>query len=214
VKEAMIYVADWLPTLNTLANAGFTIKADIDGIDQSEMLKSTSWFDYSKRNEVVVIDDVTGYSAYIYNDWKLVNGSSSVNGSFDIYLGSNNENTMPAYFSYELSLLESTAWKALPKSVVSDLDVIRRWRSKAKFGCGCSTVNTCNLLIGPCLFDILNDPCERNDVSKVYPYQLKTMQSLRDYALMKLIPSRRTAPDPDADPKYFNNAWKWWQSDS
>jgi arylsulfatase B len=207
-----MYVADWLPTLNTLANAGFTIKADIDGIDQSQMLRSTSWFDFSKRNEIVVVDDVTGYSAYIYNGWKIVNGSTS-RGINDDYLGSNS-NLAASSFSYENSIFDSMAWKALPKSALLNSTEIKKWRSKARFECGCSKVNNCSLLNGPCLYDILNDPCERNDVSKVYPYQMQTMQNLRNYALLKLKKSLRTSPNETADPKYFNNAWQWWEADS
>ena len=64
----------------------------------------------------------------------------------------------------------------------------------------------------PCLFNITNDPCEYEDLSKEYPSVYKMMLSrLGDYYRGMVKPRRTTYTDPKANPKIHNGVWLPWK---
>lgn len=204
VRQRMFYVADWLPTLKTLTGANYKISSKIDGIDQSKMLKQN----LNLRNEFVNVDDLDGYGSYIYNDLKLVNGTAN-NGDYDGWLGTNNNLNALDSFTYIQNLADSEAGKALNFGLSSKrIDTIRK---ASKINClkeKCK--DTCNLLKGPCLFNLADDPCEERNLADTRKATLQFMLKKYEASLKNLVPSRRTPADPRCDPKNFNYTWSPW----
>lgn len=164
------------------------------------------------RREIITIDDNLGYSSYIFDNLKIVNGSIS-SGLFDGWLGSNN-NTGINQLTYEDSVKNSMVSKVIKNPIKLTSFAIKEIRQKTKVQCGYNLTNTCNLVNSSCLFDLINDPCERNDLSKIFPHEFQMLQRQFAYEIEKLVPSRKQRSDPLSDPKFFNFNWNWWQNDT
>lgn len=68
-------------------------------------------------------------------------------------------------------------------------------------------VNNCNPLITPCLFDIVVDPCENDNLAEKYPNIVKFMLSkLKDYNITA-VPPGNLPIDPKGDPIFFDHTW-------
>lgn len=216
VKNEIFYVADFLPTLKTLAKAGYSITKSIDGYDQSYILNIPFSVPQalSPRKSVVVFDNIRGYGSLILNNLKYVDGSNS-KGVDDIWLGTNdNENVNEE--SYEESLKNSATWQAISSNLSSSK--IKSIRKAANIKCAynsSSIVKSCDLLKAPCLFDIFKDPCEQNDLSQDRRYSLnfKSLARLQNSYISKALPSRRKKSDPACDPENFDGVWTPWIPD-
>jgi arylsulfatase B len=197
-----------LPTLLTLADTNIKVRDKIDGIDLSEMIKNDK---RPYRDEILTVDDVLGYGSYIYGSFKLVNGSiSSSSGEADGWMGSNNNSDINGgdYISGVLNsrvgiILESYENPLMPEDI---LDI----RENAKVKCNGTKVE-CNVHKGPCVFDILRDPCEERNLAELNPLLLETMLQIYHSELQTLVPSRRKPSDPQCDPINFNFTWNWWK---
>lgn len=143
----------------------------------------------SLRNEVITIDDVFGYSSFIFNGIKYVNGSSS-NGQADTWLGSNNNSDINAS-GYVDEVFNSKAAKALRNFHETLTSAsIKELRSNLKVECA-GIKHECNLLEAPCLFDIQNDPCEENNLAAANPVMMEEMTKTFNERLKTLVPARR-----------------------
>lgn len=209
VKKDLFYIGDFLPTLLNLAQTNVKVSVPIDGIDQSNMLQ----FDKPPfRNEVVTIDDVNQYSSFIFQGTKLVNGTyAPFKGMIDSWIGSNNNSDINAS-KYIKGVLNSKVARAI-NSISSPLEPknIRKLRQNAAIDCGNNVSNNCDLFKSPCIYDIVNDPCERVNLATSNPTLFNMMLQLFDDKLKTVVPSLRKPGDPAADPKYFNYTWNWWQ---
>lgn len=186
VRKDLFHISDLLPTLATLANADFKIDREIDGFDLSKMITTGS---SSLRNEVITIDDVFGYSSFIMNGFKYVNGSTS-EGQSDVWLGSNNNSDINAA-SYIDGVYNSKAAVAL-RYFHGPLrsESIKALRLNLKVQCAGIKQN-CNKMEGPCLFDIINDPCEENNLAAANPTLMEEMSKTFNERLKTLVPARR-----------------------
>ncbi|CAG9804053.1 unnamed protein product [Chironomus riparius] len=205
IRRKFFYIGDLLPTLLNLANTNIQINKKIDGLDLSNMIL------YNKapfRNEIITIDDIFGYSSFIFNGFKLVNGSSS-EGFDDGWLGSNNNSDINSS-QYISEILRSKVSKYLEifKHPLQP-DNIREIRKRATVQCS-GIHNNCNLLNGPCLYDIIHDPCEERNLATPENVFMKIMQEIFITELQHLIPSHRKPPDSKCDPINFNYTWSWW----
>lgn len=208
VRNKMFFIADWLPTLKTIAGAKFKIDTKIDGIDQTYMLN----YDRELRNELVTVDDVFGFGSYIFNGLKLVNGSSSA-GKFDDWLGSNNNTDAVDNEAYMQNLLQSSVAKSL-KSTIS-LRNVDRMRNSAKIRCTKEkNKQSCDLLKGPCLYNLNDDPCEENNIANRNKILFYFMLRKYKNSLTNLVPTIRKPSDPQCDPIHFNYTWNAWQPNS
>lgn len=164
----MIYVGDLLPTFSSLTGANFKLTSSIDGVDQSEVLLQKS---PEIRKEVVTVDPL-GFSSFIYNGYKMLNGTAPdgltfVDGMYDVHLGSNNNSNHNAEF-YIDNVLNSQIVEILNSTLnAENIEELRR-RSAVKCGYeGNQTI--CDLTKAPCLFDIVTDPCEQKNLASDLP---------------------------------------------
>lgn len=204
IRRKFFYIGDLLPTLLNLANTNIQVDTKIDGIDLSSMIVNNKG---SFRNEIITIDDIFGYSSFILNGFKLVNGSSSA-GLDDGWLGSNNNSKINSleYLNNVLNSKVSIILKKCNNLQPNDVENIRK-RATIQ----CSGIHTdCDLLNGPCLFDIVHDPCEERNLARPENVFMKIMQEIFYTELQHLIASHRKPSDSRCDPINFNNTWSWW----
>lgn len=205
VRQKFIHIADLLPTLLTLSNADVDIETKIDGMDLSNMIL---YNEKPFRNEIVTVDDLFGYSSYILNGFKLLNGSSSA-GKEDGWLGSNNNSDINAA-EYIKGVTDSKVSKAL-ELFDGPLQPSKIEYLRGLLTIKCSGIrNKCDLLKGPCLFDIIHDPCEERNLATHDNSYMKIMEEIFNAELRTLVPSLRKPPDDRCDPINFNYTWNWW----
>ncbi|XP_062562924.1 arylsulfatase B-like isoform X3 [Armigeres subalbatus] len=205
VSNQWIHVSDWLPTLAHAARIeGIPIGSDIDGRNQWEALKNPA---ISVRNVVMNnIDELHHYSSYSRNGWKYVNGTSW-EGKFDSWMGELDEEDELSEEEYVVMLAGSVVGRMMPL----DLDHVARLRREAAVECGdLSEAKDCKPMESACLFNLLDDPCERNNVASE---NLDILEELREeveqYRQMAVEPRNKPA-DSRADPGFYNNTWTWW----
>ena len=209
-----MHVSDLFPTLLGVAGLKLdTNKLNLDGVDQWEVINKGG---DQVRKELVDIDDVAEFGAYILFPYKLVNGSA-LNGEYDGWLSSKNNNgdsDPMSYASLVMNSLTSRAIRDTQQTTRLTVDNIFKLRQKATVNC-CNeiTKTNCDLTKAPCLFNLHDDPCEENNLAEEKPEILTLL--LKKYNEVKkiVIPTRRQPSDPACDPKYFNNNWQWWQED-
>lgn len=63
---------------------------------------------------------------------------------------------------------------------------------------------------GHCLFDVRQDPCEYRNVAGRHPEELAAAVGHLERFRGELVPQRRPAIDPDADPARFGGYWDTW----
>uniref|UniRef100_A0A8D8FHS4 Arylsulfatase B n=1 Tax=Culex pipiens TaxID=7175 RepID=A0A8D8FHS4_CULPI len=209
VSNQWIHVSDWLPTLARAAGieANFS-GSEIDGQNQWEALNNPN---LTGRTTVMHnIDQFQHYSSYTKNGWKFVNGTSW-DGAFDDWMGSLDEEDELSEEEYSVRLISSVVGR-LTKV---DLEDVARIRRDATVHCPYIPGGTidCEPQKSPCLFNILEDPCETNNIANQRPDLLKQLgQDVERYRLSAAEPRNQPA-DPYSDPRYYNRTWTWWQDE-
>lgn len=216
-----MHVSDFLPTLMNVAGVKLDSGAKIDGRDQWNVINDNNG-GVSVRDEVANIDDVLGFGSIIKKfgafTFKLVNGTLSTD--FDGWLASKNDNGNVEPKVYAENVLNSVAAKAIAlvqKSNPLTANKILALRSLATIQCSNSVFkSTCDPSKRPCLFNIIDDPCEENNLADFLLMQPIYRRMLQEYNTVKanVIPTRRKPSDPACDPKNFHGNWQWWQLDS
>jgi arylsulfatase B len=206
IRDQIFHVSDWLPTFSSLA--GFKINTRLDGVDQWRMINHGG---ESVRNEIVTVDDVFGFGSLIQGKYKLLNGTAD-GGIYDGFLSSKSAEHSNDSSEYAHDVLNSKVSMTIQSNLTAEK--IMKLRKSATVTCGVVAENSCDLIHRPCLFDILKDPCEKNNLAENRPLIYKAMR-LRYFERTRFtVPSRFRESDPACDPKYFNNNWNWWQQDS
>lgn len=192
----MISVTDLLPTLAAVAGIKIT-DTSLDGLNVWDSISQGS---ASPRNEILYnIEQVLGYSAVVNDGWKIVNGSENIDN--EVWRGASGTKFKKfGLEDYARAIFESESYLSLPEL---DVEIIKSMRESATVNC-VSTVNQCNPRKAPCLFNIIEDPCEQNNLAAVLPDKLYFMLTRLEHHLGNLVPSRRRLTDDNCDPKFFN----------
>lgn len=205
-----------LPTLLSAANIPLASNLNLDGIDQWSTISEGK---RSSRREIEgALDNVLGYSGYIYDGWKIVNGTV---GGFQIW-GERQSASYVSKSEYANNVFQSEVGVILKKfhyskklKSVTGLRV-NQMRQEAKVFCdvfGNANLNPCLPNVKPCLFELYRDPCELNNLDKKFPKKYIEMMDRFKKHLSKEIPSRRVLADPKFSFAQFNNTITWWQPD-
>ncbi|KFB37574.1 AGAP011348-PA-like protein [Anopheles sinensis] len=207
VSEQWIHVSDWLPTLGFAAGItdGISQGSPIDGQNQWDTLLSES-----AGGRTVVMnnaDEKFSYSSYMKNGWKYVNGST-FNGVFDGWLGLLSEND-------DLSTEEYYSWLTAPGTIGESIglsrDRVETLRSSATLACPTDLQETlCKPLEKPCLFNLLKDPCEQQNLASAHPDILTELQTDVLHYRRRSARPRNQPHDGRSDPALYNFTWTWW----
>ncbi|KAL7034084.1 hypothetical protein ACKWTF_007851 [Chironomus riparius] len=206
ISNEFMHITDILPTMASIANISITDKS-LDGINQ---WKTISEMKPTKRNEILYqIESVLGFSGLMINGWKLVNGSENLN--FSGWLGGSGDYMETSFEEYINMIEQSIAFKSLP---TMKSEIIKELMKNASTMCNENTpVTKCDPKSSPCLFNIIDDPCEMNNLAESYPEKVDfLLAGLKRYSEV-MLPSIRKFSDPLCDPKNFNNTWNWWRKD-
>lgn len=221
VSQQLFHISDWLPTFAHLA--GVKVDRPIDG---QNIWNALSWDTLSPRHEALLnLDDDIPYTAYIRNEWKYINGTTS-KGVYDDWLSKplNKSERHGSFDSYGSSIINSEAGKLfLPFSFSMteghgkpfESIQLEQLRQEAFIYCNNKVSVSapqfeCEPLKSACLFNIIEDPCERKNMATSRPSVLKQMAwYVETFRKTALLP-RNQIGDSRANPKYFNGTWTWW----
>lgn len=220
VSHQLFHITDWLPTFAHLA--GIQLDRPVDGVNIWPALSSNT---DSPRTEILGhLDDDIGYAVLIADRWKYVNGTT-YGGRHDQWLsgddGSSSAETHPAFERYGKSVLSSIVGQTLSAFAISnDADNfeaadVEAHRDDARISCGNNkddglTMVQCLPLKGACLFDILTDPCERNNLAAKEANIVAEMEVILQEFRASVVRPRNRPSDERSNPKYFNGTWTWW----
>lgn len=228
----MMHISDWLPTFSKLA--GYNIDGPIDGKDLWNALADDS--SKSRREILAHHDAATPFMAYISDNFKLMLGSAN-GGLFDRWLSTpidKSEENSTFGNNYGEAILSSIGGRLLSKysrsrehrtnSSLNDCreeiltaNEITEIRSKAQITCNGqippneNAHDACNPLVAPCLFDIVNDPCETTNVATKYPKIVNKLKAKLRYYSSIAAPFRNKPADPQCNPAHFEGIWTWWR---
>lgn len=174
----------------------------------------------SPRNEVLINADQTiPFRSYVRNQWKFIVGST-YNGSYDGWLSDNvidNTERNDILTQYGETVLSSDAGQALSQYSVAGMTArqIENNRNLSKVTCKNVTFPSkpqfeCNPLVGPCLFNILDDPCERYNLASIEKSVLEDMAKRSKVFYDIAVTPRNRLVDNRSNPKNFNGTWTWW----
>lgn len=105
--------------------------------------------------------------------------------------------------------------KSLFVSWTNEVDIKTR-RQQATITCESSNfwgdIGQMSCQTSPCLFNIDADPCERNNVARLYPTITSQLYDILKYYRLSLVPQITQPVDARANPKLWNNTWTTWQN--
>lgn len=201
--------------LLSAALAGVTIDEPIDG---KNIWPALSYNLNSPRNDVLChLDDTDGYQSYINGDYKYINGTT-YNGIYDHWMDYVDKSEIhPSFSNYGVSIMNSTVGRALSAYSIGNLSplTIEKHRQSSVITCNNVPIPTdrqfqCHPLESPCLFNIVDDPCERRNIAPLRPVTLRTMEDEIDLLRLRSQPIRNKASDERSNPAYFDDTWTWW----
>ncbi|KAK2581658.1 hypothetical protein KPH14_002156 [Odynerus spinipes] len=237
VSNQMMYVADWLPTLLSAAGLRKTELRKIDGMDLWQAIAKNR---ISPRSEVLVnIDDISNYAAIRYGNFKYMTGDVGDNNEWLGESGEASEESgfPPAYDPNRVLQSKAgisiagviTAQQVLEskrrKKSIDNEDTERRsnanmltaqelleLRKRAVVKCDVREEDTikCDPLQAPCLFDIVNDPCEMVNLAESRPQILALLERMLLKHRFNVVPPSNTEPDKLSDPSLYNGTWSNW----
>ncbi|KAL1421925.1 hypothetical protein MTO96_022634 [Rhipicephalus appendiculatus] len=204
VSNELMHITDWLPTFYSIAG-GNAAKIELDGYD---MWRQLSHGARSPRAELLYNYDYTFSNAAALRNsrYKLVlDDTRYLNDRYAIAGGSNPCRDID-------SLLDHSTVAGVLRHLYRNkrLPFSTNWRNRATLGCGRAKTNF-SPDSGVYLFDIVNDPCELNNLASALPSVVASLKKRIDVYRAAAVPTRNILTvDPDAFPENHNGVWAPW----
>ena len=214
VSDNFFHVTDWLPTLFRAAGGDPSTLKKQDGFDMLDMLRENG---PAVRKEVLHnIDPVNKFAAIRMGDFKLVMGriSADDNSWYPPPRVSEDKSGTELKFSSEFKN-SGGADKSVPPTSNED-KFEQNWSSHGspiKVHCGKKPLNAsfnCMPEKSPCLFHILSDPCEFNNVAAVYPGMVQQLLNRLDEYRATMVAPNNKPVDPNGNPFKHGGVWQPW----
>ncbi|XP_014609673.1 PREDICTED: arylsulfatase B-like [Polistes canadensis] len=237
VSNQLMTIVDWLPTL--LSAAGLN-KSKLNKIDGKDLWENIVENRNSPRTEILInIDDISDYAAIRYKNFKYITGNVGVDDWLGESGKPSEEFGFPPAYNPN-QILQSKAGIALAGvmttreiiesrrkrrnvSVANDTkkefqkkiltaDQLLDLRKKAELKCNVKKedIIKCDTLRAPCLFNIVNDPCEMINLAESKPQIL----ALLELAILKhrftVVQPSNQKKDILGNPLLYNNTWISW----
>uniref|UniRef100_A0A6M2DJ96 Putative arylsulfatase b n=1 Tax=Xenopsylla cheopis TaxID=163159 RepID=A0A6M2DJ96_XENCH len=201
ISNQMMHISDWLPTLLSAVNANISIP-NLDGVDMWHSLSENT---ASPRNEILLnIDDIYGQAGFIDGRYKIIKGNI-FDGELNDWYGPPGRND-----SYDIGqIFDSKTGRALKQlGHAPTVTRIRKLRYNAEVKCPeNTTAKPCKLEETACVFDLISDPCERNNLAKSKPQLLTKLLNLLDKYNSTAVPPGNLPNDPRCDPSLWGHTW-------
>ncbi|XP_055334651.1 arylsulfatase B-like [Paramacrobiotus metropolitanus] len=191
ISNQLVHITDWLPTLYEAAGGNLGDLNSMDGVSQWQTL--LRGLEDGPRTEVLLnINPMNGQAGLVYRD---------VDGSLYKYVaGSVFDNTFTGWSRTEGTTMDN------PMTMFSAAAI------KCNFQPG-TEVSPCRSWEKACLFDLLNDPCETNNIADSNPSMLNLLsQKIQAYNSTSAVPLVR-AFDLRSDPANWDGVWAPWLDD-
>ncbi|XP_017138997.1 arylsulfatase B [Drosophila miranda] len=160
-----IYVADWLPSLAHAAGIELPHTLELDGIDLWPQLAGPVDAPHVPREILHILDDEWRVTSFQMGHWKYINGTTSA-GQYDQVLTYRELDDLdPRESRYVVTVRNSPTSRALARHDIRRMTQQRvvTLRRSAAVRCG-DLQRGCNPLVEECVYDIWNDPCEKNNL--------------------------------------------------
>ncbi|XP_075748234.1 arylsulfatase I isoform X4 [Rhipicephalus microplus] len=205
VYEHIMHLVDWMPTLYQVAGGRVEDLGAIDGISQWDALMS--------RNKLPVRQELLhgfypadGSGAYRSGRYKLVLVPSD--GSWT------DTRLQPVGDTPSDVDLGKLAGESKAANVLSEFHAPStakaanlEWRRLTSVSCGRGHGSNSEALHCPCLFDIVDDPCELRNLAQERSHIVDILMQKLAAASDISVPSLKETPDPEAYPLYNNCTW-------
>ncbi|XP_015113877.1 arylsulfatase B [Diachasma alloeum] len=215
VSNNLMHITDWLPTLYRAAGGNVRDLGDVDGIDY--------WDHFSRDTEaprqslLINIDERKKTEAAIFRRYKLIRGHSD-EGNNDYYFGSSGKNVnVPAY---DYNMVHSSAVVSAIHSHLGHPIVPQSGMSKLREQARVSKCLDMRLFringTNPCrnetecLFDIVQDPCEVDNIARLHPKIVRELDSILERYGNMLTKQPNIPTNWNADPRRHNSTWVPW----
>ncbi|XP_045468518.1 arylsulfatase B-like [Harmonia axyridis] len=222
VYKYPLHITDWLPTLYSLAGGNLSLLKNLDGVNQWDNICRNK--PSQKKDFLINIDEAIPYSAIIgyHGQFKLMNGTT-LSGFYDKY---GEEPKVPKKLAYNISaVLGSSVNKAIHRSNPDHSDLtpctiieLRKSASTIRQNLKCKDKgkrNKPDICSGFCLFDLLEDPCETENLIK--DESKKDIINNLKFKLQQywevMVPQTNKAVDIESNPAKYNGSWCTWKDD-
>ncbi|KAH6939114.1 hypothetical protein HPB50_015768 [Hyalomma asiaticum] len=202
VSQQLMHITDWLPTLYSLGGGDVAKLGKLDGFDMWRYLSQGIG---SPRVEM------------LYNiDYRFLNASALRLGRYKLVLDAtgfmNERYVRPGgsrpYNDLDKLLVRSTVAKVLRGLYKKDrLKFPKDWRERATLRCGRPDEGKFYPNDAVHLFDIIEDPCELNNVASSHPEVVAFLKTRIAAYQAEAMPVQYKAKDPAGFPEYHNGTW-------
>ncbi|KAK5638661.1 hypothetical protein RI129_012956 [Pyrocoelia pectoralis] len=208
INSQLMHITDLMPTLYVAAGGNVKDLGTIDGVSQWGAITQG---DESSRSSVLLdIDDFHPHSSLIgyRGRYKLINDSVINEFGQDGYYGKDTSPTKNPPYDVDLVLASPTN-KAINKRLTKKKILTIRKKLTIQCTHKGTRPKPCDKN-GLCLFDLVNDPCETENVAKKYPHIITDLskQLLSYWKILK--PQDKHFTDTKSNPIYYNNTWSTW----
>lgn len=208
-RSQLMHISDWLPTLYQAAGGKVEELGPIDGTSHwNSFINGTQ---PSSRKEILLnIDPIEKSWAIRSGNYKLLSGTYGK--TYDQWFGPSgrDNNTEPIFVT-----LPSLADKSMVAATLRNLGRNFKtptldWYRSHEVNCSSANSTTCDSTKAPCLFNIVNDPCEYNNLADKKVEIVNTLLNKVNIYAQSSVRPLKVPSDPDSNPDNCNFTWGPW----
>ncbi|CAB3235666.1 unnamed protein product [Arctia plantaginis] len=202
VATQRLQIADWLPTLYSAAGGDVSVFENLDGMNLWDALSQNK---ESGRTSIVHnIDDIWGSAAITVGKWKILKGTN-YGGDWDGWYGPSGRE---GAYNLDLVLMSEAGVAISDMGMMPSKEKMTEIRDEATVKCNESIpIISCKPLKKPCIYDIKEDPCERQNLAEQFPDVLQRMLTELDKVNKTAVLPNNKDIEPRADPKYWGRVF-------
>lgn len=205
VSHQLMHITDWLPTLYSIGGGNVTSLGKLDGFDM--------WRYLSQGSNSPRVEMLYNYDEWIFNaqglrfsKYKLVlDDSGMFNQRYPTAGGKRPWNDL------DKLLARSQAAKVLRNFYHrNQLELPLHWRDRATLKCDRRVPENFSVNDTVFLFDIVADPCERNNLADSLPVVVEFLRKRIEAYAAIAVPPLNAPKDPAGFPELHNGTWAPW----
>ncbi|XP_049518955.1 arylsulfatase B [Dermacentor silvarum] len=206
VSEQLMHITDWLPTLYSVAGGDMHTLGELDGIDMWRPLSEGTGSPRVEMLYNIIESRFLNNSALRSGRYKLVlDGTGFMNERYARPGGVRPSDDL------DTLLTQSTAARVLRGFYkTEELRFPKDWRKRATLKCGSPEGGQFYANSTVHLFDIIEDPCELNNVAGLHPEVVSFLKTRIGAFEATTKPLQYEPKDPAGFPENHNGTWAPW----